>query len=308
VSRWLLAGASGFLGTALRVRLATEAHEAVRLVRREPVTRTEFRWDPEEGRLDPAALDGVDVVVNLAGAPVFTRPWTASRRQLLLGSRVATTRTLARALATRAADGTSPVLLQASGISWYGGVPGPEPATEDSPPAEDFLAQVTVEWEAAAQPAVEAGVRTVFLRTSPVLDRSGGAFVPMKLAWSAGLGSTLGSGRQRMPMISLEDYLRVVGWAARTPTAAGPYNLTIPRPATNAEFTDALAAALHRPRLLKAPAFVLRRALGELSGQLLGDTYVVPARLTGDGYVFAAPDVTSTIASALHGADLDSPA
>jgi uncharacterized protein (TIGR01777 family) len=308
VSRWLLAGASGFLGTALRVRLATEAHEVVRLVRREPVTRTEFRWDPEEGRLDPAALDGVDVVVNLAGAPVFTRPWTASRRELLLGSRVATTRTLARALASRAGDGTSPVLLQASGISWYGGVPGPEPATEDSPPAEDFLAQVTVKWEAAAQPAVEAGVRTVFLRTSPVLDRSGGAFVPMKLAWSAGLGSTLGSGRQRMPMISLEDYLGVVGWAARTPTAAGPYNLTIPRPATNAEFTDALAAALHRPRLLKAPAFVLRRALGELSGQLLGDTYVVPARLTGDGYVFAAPDVTSTIASALHGADLDSPA
>jgi uncharacterized protein len=300
VSRWLLAGASGFLGTALRVRLATEGHEVVRLVRREPATSSEVRWDPDRGELDPAALQGVDVVVNLAGAPVFTRPWTASRRELLLGSRVATTSTLARALAGRAADAPSPVLLQASGIAWYGGVSGAQPATEDSPPADDFLAQVTVQWEAAARPAVEAGVRTVFLRTSPVLDRSGGAFVPMKLAWSAGLGSTLGSGRQRMPMISLRDYLGVVSWAASTETASGPYNLTIPQPATNAEFTDALAAALHRPRVLKAPAVLLRRALGELSGQLLGDTYVVPARLTGDGYGFAAPDVGSTIASALH--------
>jgi uncharacterized protein (TIGR01777 family) len=300
VSRWLLAGASGFLGTALRVRLATEGHEVLRLVRREPATATEFRWDPDRGQLDQAALDGVDVVVNLAGAPVFTRPWTASRRELLLGSRVASTSTLAQALAAGAAAVGSPVLLQGSGIAWYGGVSGAQPATESSPPADDFLAQVVVRSEAAAQPAVEAGVRTVFLRTSPVLHRSGGAFVPMRLAWSAGLGSTLGSGRQRMPMISLQDYLNVVGWAAGTPTASGPYNLTIPRPATNAEFTDALAAALHRPRVLKAPAVVLRRALGELSGQLLGDTYVVPERLTRDGYVFAAPDVASTIASALH--------
>jgi uncharacterized protein (TIGR01777 family) len=301
VSRWLLAGASGFLGTELRDRLATSGEDVVRLVRREPATSTEFRWDPERGQLDPAALDGVDVVVNLGGAPVFTRPWTASRRELLRGSRVATTSTIARALAARAAAGPAPVLLQASGISWYGGVSGAEPGTEDSPPADDFLAQVAVQWEAAARPALEAGVRTVFLRTSPVLHRSGGAFVPMKLAWSTGLGSTLGSGRQRMPMISLEDYLGVVRWAAGTPTAAGPYNLTIPVPATNAEFTDALAAALHRPRLLKVPGAVLRRALGELSGQLLGDTYVVPRRLTEAGYVFTAPDVASTIERALHG-------
>jgi uncharacterized protein len=301
VSRWLLAGASGFLGTELRDRLATSGEDVVRLVRREPATSTEFCWDPDRGQLDPAALDGVDVVVNLGGAPVFTRPWTASRRELLRGSRVTTTSTIARALAARRAAGPAPVLLQASGISWYGGVSGAEPATEDSPPADDFLAQVAVQWEAAARPALEAGVRTVFLRTSPVLHRSGGAFVPMKLAWSTGLGSTLGSGRQRMPMISLEDYLGVVRWAARNTTAAGPYNLTIPVPATNAEFTDALAAALHRPRLLKVPGAVLRRALGELSGQLLGDTYVVPRRLTEAGYVFTAPDVASTIERALHG-------
>ncbi|WP_375430501.1 TIGR01777 family oxidoreductase [uncultured Friedmanniella sp.] len=300
MTRWLLAGASGFLGTELRVRLAEQGHEVLRLVRREPASATERRWDPAAGELDPAVLDGVGVVVNLAGAPVFTRPWTTERRELLLSSRVQTTTTIARALAARAGEGTSRVLLQASGVAWYGTDARALPATEDSPAAADFLAQLTVQWEAAAQPAVDAGVRTVLLRTSPVLDRSGGSFVPMFLAWSAGLGTTLGSGQQRMPMISLEDYLGIALWAAATPGAQGPYNLTIPRPTTNADFTTALAAALHRPRLLKAPAFVLRRALGELSEQLVGDCYVVPERLTRDGYVFAAADVEQTIASALH--------
>ena len=300
MSRWLLSGASGFLGTALRVRLATEGHEVVRLVRREPATATEVRWAPGRDELDPSVLDGVDVVVNLSGAGVFERPWSPERRELLLRSRLDTTSTLARALAARAGDGVDRVLLQASGIAWYGTARREEPATEDTAPASDFLAQLSVQWEQATRPASDAGVRVVRLRTSPVLDRDGGAFVPMRLAWSAGLGSTLGSGRQWMPLVSLEDYLGVVAWAARTPAAQGPYNLTVPRPTTNAEFTDALARALHRPRLLKAPAFVLRRALGELAEQLVGDMHVVPRRLTADGYVFTAPDVTSTIASALH--------
>ena len=300
MSRWLLSGASGFLGTALRVRLASEGHEVLRLVRREPATATEVRWAPGHDELDPAVLDGVDVVVNLSGAGVFERPWTRERRELLLRSRVETTGTLARALARRAGDGADRVLLQTSGIAWYGTSRREQPATEDTAPATDFLAQLSVSWEQAAQSAAEAGVRTVYLRTSPVLDRSGGAFVPMRLAWSAGLGSTLGSGRQWMPMISLDDWLGVVAWAARTRQAQGPYNLTIPQPTTNAEFTDALARALHRPRLLKAPAFLLRRALGELAEQLVGDMHVVPRRLTGDGYVFADPDVTSTITAALR--------
>ena len=297
--RWLLAGASGFLGNALRVRLASEGHEVVRLVRREPATRTEFRWDPYAGTVDAAAFEGVDAVANLAGVAVAMWPWTTQRREQILSSRVATTGTLARALAERAAFGPSPVFLGMSGIAHYGTTSRNEPYTEDSPAGADFLAQVTVKWEEAAYPAAEAGVRVVALRTSPVLDHSGGSFVPMKLAWSAGLGATLGNGRQRMPIIALSDWLGAVQWAADTPQAAGPYNLTIPEPTTNAEFTDALARALGRPRFLVAPKRVLRTALGELAEQLVGDMYVVPQRLTEHGFVFGAPDVTSTVAAAL---------
>lgn len=296
--KWLLAGASGFLGTALRVRLASEGHDVVRLVRRTPATVTEFQWDPAAGEVDSAAFDGVDTVVNLGGVGVFSGLWTESRREAILSSRVETTGTMARALASL--PGAKPTLIQASGIARYGTASEDAPYTEHSPAAGDFLAQATVHWEAAAQPAVAAGVRTVFLRTSPVLDRSGGPFVPMKLAWSLGLGATLGDGRQRMPLISLDDWLGVVQWSATNEHAAGPYNLTIPTATTNAEFTDALAHALNRPRLVKAPAVVIKKVLGELSGQLLGDVWVVPERLQTDGYRFYYPDVDSTIEAALR--------
>lgn len=300
MTTWLLAGASGFLGTALRVRLATEGDEVVRLVRREPAALGERRWDPSRGELDPGVLDGVDAVVNLAGVNVFAGPWTRSRREAILSSRVQTTSTIARALVARGTE--APVLVQAGGVAWYGGRRTAEPHTEADAAAPDFLAQVCVAWEGAAQEAVDAGVRVVFLRTSPVLDRSGGAFWPMRLAWSLGLGAVLGDGDQRMPLISLTDYLGVVRWAVSTPHARGPYNLTIPQPCTNEEFTDALARQLHRPRLLSVPGPLLRTGLGELSGQLLGDMWVLPERLTEDGYVFGAPDVASTVAAALRGA------
>jgi len=295
-----LAGASGFLGTALRVRLAHEGNEVVRVVRREPATVTEFAWDPDRGELDGRALDGVDVVVNLAGAGVADRLWTAKRRELILSSRVNTTATLASALADRAGAGQGPVLIQASGISVYGTKPTAVPHTEDSAAALDYLAQVVVHWEAATQAAVTAGVRVVVLRTSPVLDSSGGPLRLMKLPWSLGLGAKLGDGQQWMPMISLEDYLRVVFWAATNPDAAGAYNLTLPQPATNAEFTDALASALHRPSFLAAPSVVVRTVLGELAEQLVGDIHAVPARLTREGFTFAAADVKATIARALE--------
>ena len=297
--KWLLAGASGFLGTAIRVRLASEGQEVVRLVRREPATSTEFRWDPDVGYIDPSAFEGVDIAVNLGGVPVAPLPWTESRREHILSSRVNTTSTISRGLAAQTGSG-SRVLIQASGIARYGTTSGAEPHTEDSPAAPDYLAQVTTKWEAATRPAADAGVRVVIIRTSPVMDSSGGTFQLLKLPWLCGLGATLGDGSQRMPMISLRDYLRVVQWAAATEGASGPYNLTLPQPTTNAEFADAVAAAVHRPRFLQIPAGIMRTALGELAGQLVGDMYAVPKRLTGDGFVFADPTVEDVVRSALH--------
>ena len=174
----------------------------VRLVRREPATSTEFSWDPDAGQIDMAAFDGVDVAVNLGGVPVAPLPWTESRREQILASRVNTTSTMARGFAAHA-DGRPRTLIQASGIARYGTTSGSEPYTEESPAAGDYLAQVTTKWEAAAQPAADAGVRVVILRTSPVMDTSGGTFALLKLPWLCGLGATLGDGSQRMPMISL---------------------------------------------------------------------------------------------------------
>ena len=180
------------------------------------------------------------------------------------------------------------MLVQAGGIALYGGRRTETPHTEGDPAAPDFLAQVCVRWEEAAQPAVDAGARVVFLRTSPVLDRSGGPFLPMRLAWSA---RARHGARRRHAADAADQPRRLPRRGAlgrrRPRTPAAPYNLTIPQPCTNAEFTDALARALHRPRLLKAPAAVLRTALGELSGQLLDDMWVLPQRLLDDGYVFA---------------------
>ena len=300
--KFLLTGASGFLGSALRVRLAEEGHEAVRLVRREPATATEIRWRPDDGDIDLAAFDGVDIVVNLAGAGVADRLWSQSRRELILSSRVNTTSTLATALARladRGEDQPAPALIQASGISRYGTIWRQDPADEGSAAGDDFLSQVVVAWEAAAQAAVDSGVRVVYLRTSPVMDASGGPLQLMNLPWSLGAGARLGNGRQRMPMISLHDWLRVVLWTAHNSSTTGPYNVTIPQPATNAEFTLALAEVLRRPTVLRAPALVMRTALGELAEQLLGDMYVLPRRLVAEGFVFDGTDVTSTLRLAL---------
>jgi uncharacterized protein len=298
--KWLLAGASGFLGTALRIRLATDGHEVVRLVRREPATSTEYRWDPDSYEIDTEALDGVDAVVNLCGVGVANWRWTPQRRTLLRSSRINPTRTLATALADRAAAGAAPVLIQAGGIAVYGTQHSSVPHTEDSSAGSDFLARLVVDWEQAADPAAEAGVRVVLLRCSPVLDRSGGSFRLMRICWSMGGGAVLGDGNQRMPMTSLEDYLRFVLWAANNPEASGPYNLTIPEPTTNAEFSDTLAQQLRRPRFLRAPAAVLRLPLGELAEQLVGDMNVVPRRALEQGFDFSAPDVDSTVRAALH--------
>lgn len=299
--RILITGASGFLGTALKVRFAELGHQVRRLVRRTPVTSsTEFHWDPSIGRINADAVNDVDVIINLAGPPVFTRPWSNSRRELLRTARIESTRLLAETVVERYADNPKkPLWLQSSATGWYGTRSGSEPYDESAPAAGDFLGQLAKDWEAATEQAVSAGVPVLYLRNGMVLDQSASTLKLIKPVFALGLGGRIGSGDQHMPMISLHDWLRVVQFMITEPPAPGPYNVTIPDPPTNAEFTAALADLLGRKARLAAPSAVLRTALGELAEQLTGDQYVAPKALLDAGFSFDGPDVTSTLKLAL---------
>lgn len=302
--RILIAGSSGFLGTALRVRLAEEGHEVRRLVRNSAVSSAEFYWDPAAGRINARAVDGVDVIINLAGPPVFSRPWTAGRRELLRTARIDSTLLLAETVVEQYADSpTKPLWLQASATGWYGtGDTDPlraEPYDETAPAADDFLGRLAHDWEGATQHASDSGVTVCSLRSGMVLDRSGSTLKLIKPVFGAGFGARLGTGRQRMTLISLHDWLRAVLFLIEQDGPAGPYNLTIPRPPTNAEFTAALASALGRRARLAAPSFILRTALGELAEQLIADQYVIPRALEARGFTFDGPDVGSALRLAL---------
>lgn len=273
----------------------------LRLVRREPGAGTESRWDPDRGQIDADALDGVDVVVNLSGVGIADRPLTSKRKELVRSSRVNPTRTLATALADRqAATGSAPVLLQSSASGYYPTAGSPEPMTEAAPAGTGWIADLVAEWEKTARPAADAGVRVVWLRTSPVLGSTGGMFPLMRRAWSLGAGAKLGDGSQHMPVVQLTDYLRFVLWAAENPEASGPYNLTLPEPTTNGEFSDVLAAQLRRPRWFAAPKPVLATLLGDLADQLLGDVWLVPQRPVDQGFGFLAGDIETAIRFSLR--------
>ncbi|HEY9290804.1 MAG TPA: TIGR01777 family oxidoreductase [Microlunatus sp.] len=299
--RILIAGASGFLGTALRVRFAEQGYEVRRLVRRTPVSSTsEFHWDPSQGRINADAVTDVDVIINLAGPPVFTRPWTDSRRQLLRNARIETTRLLAETVVERYADNPAkPLWLQSSATGWYGTRSGPEPYDESAPAAGDFLGQLARDWEAATEQASAAGVPVNFLRNGMVLDHSGSTLKLIKPVFRMGFGAALGDGSQHMTIISLHDWLRAVQFMIDQRPPAGPYNLTVPNPPTNAEFTNTLAELLGSKARLSAPGKLLRTALGELAEQLVGDQFVVPRALTDQGFSFDGSDVRGALQLAL---------
>lgn len=302
--RILIAGASGFLGTALRVRFAEQGHQVRRLVRRTASTSSEYSWDPMAGRINTKAFTDVEVIINLAGPPLFTRPWTPSRRELLRKARIESTRLLAETLVERYATAErKPLWIQASSAGWYGTRPDAdrtEPYDESAPAGDDFPARLAHDWEAATGHAVGAGIPVIFIRNGMVLDAGGSTLKVIRPVFRAGLGARMGSGRQRMPMISLHDWLRAVGFLIdrRVP---GAYNLTIPEPPTNADFTRTLSELLGRKAFFAAPQKPLRLALGELADQLTGDQYVVPRALLDLGFSFDGPDVRSTLELALAG-------
>jgi len=294
-------GSSGLLGTALRRALTAEGHRVSRLVRRPSTGPDEISWDPAAGVLDPAALAGVDAVVNLAGAGIGDKRWTDAYKRELLDSRVVTTTLLARTMA--AMDTPPAVLLSASAIGIYGDR-GDQVLTETSAPGTGFLAEICTAWEAATEPASAAGIRVAHLRTGIVLSREGGALNKMLPLFRMGLGGKMGNGRAYWSWISLEDEIGAIRFLLDNPVS-GPVNLTGPEPATNAEFTRTLGSVLHRPTLLPVPSFGPKLLLGgELAEALLfTSARVVPQALADAGYAFRHPDLASALRSAIGAAE-----
>ncbi len=288
-------GSSGLVGTELVRTLRTDGHDVLRLVRRTPRTADEHRWDPAHGQLDAAVLADVDAVVNLAGVGIGDKRWTEDYKRAVLQSRVDSTRTVSRALAeAAAADPSRPrVLLSASAVGYYGDG-GDAALDETSPPGEDFLADVCVQWEAATAPARHDSIRIVQLRTGLVLGQ-GGMMAKLKPLFSLGVGGKLGSGDQWWPWISLRDEVDAIRFLL-TADVTGPVNLTGPQPVTNAEFTEVLGRVLHRPTVLSVPGFALSLALGEFAGVgVLSGQRALPRVLMDVGFAFTHGDVESAL-------------
>jgi uncharacterized protein (TIGR01777 family) len=286
-------GASGLVGSALVPFLTTGGHEVVRLVRRAPAGEGEARWDPQRGTIDASALDGTEGVVHLAGENIAEGRWTAARKEKLRSSRLGPTRLLAEALA--ALPRRPKVLVSASAVGYYGD--GRDAwLDETSPAADDFLGRLAREWEQATAPAAAAGIRVVNLRFGIVLSPAGGALGKMLTPFKAGVGGVLGSGRQYMSWIAMDDLVGAVHHALVQDTLSGPVNATAPAPVTNAEFTKTLGRVLGRPTVAAVPAFALRLAFGEMAdAALLSGARVAPKRLLDSGYRFRFPDLEGAL-------------
>ncbi|MBV8630370.1 MAG: TIGR01777 family oxidoreductase [Silvibacterium sp.] len=287
----LISGASGMIGTAL-VRAAEPRRISIlKLVRRAPENPSEIQWAPDRGVpvSDPARLEGLSAVIHLSGANLSGRRWTPAYKGKIVDSRIESTRSLVKLL--KSLSQPPQAFLCASAVGIYG-ARGDEVLTEDSPPGQGFLAETCTAWEKEAAAARESGIRVVNLRFGVVLSRRDGALRKMLPLFRLGLGGKLGTGRQWMSWIALTDLVRAVFYLAESPEAAGPFNIVAPSPVTNAEFTRALAHALHRPALLPAPAFALRTAFGEMADEaLLASTRVAPDRLRRSGFSFVLPDI-----------------
>jgi uncharacterized protein len=294
--RIVLAGASGFLGTAWRDHLAREGHEVVRLVRGEALSACESRWDPYAGHVDRSVVEAADVVANLAGAPLAHWPWTASYKRTFTASRVATTRTLAEAVA---ASDRRPMLLAQSGIAGYGDH-GDRVLTEASATdADTFMGEVTRLWEDATRAASTAGARVAVMRTGVLLDRRGGALKLLRPVFLAGLGGPVGRGSQYLSTISRHDWVRAATWIATREASAGVYNVSGPGATTNADFGRELGRLLHRPSVVPVPAAAVRLAAGPVASELLGSARVEPARLLEEGFVFDHPTLRDRLEAGL---------
>lgn len=294
--RIAISGASGFLGSHLALFFRKAGHEVLALVRHRP-GGGEIGWDPAAGTIDSEQLAGIDVAINLAGENIATR-WTEAAKRQIRESRVRGTGLLATALA--GLPSKPQVLVSISAVGIYG-ERGDEILTESSRPGTGFLAEVAQAWEAAAQPARDAGIRVVHPRLGMVLGPDGGALAKMLPPFRLGLGGKLASGKQWMSWVALTDVLKAVQHVVARQELHGPVNLVAPEPVENSEFTRLLGQELHRPALLTVPRFALYLRYGRemVDEVLLGSARVVPARLTETGFGFQCPTLPQALAQAL---------
>lgn len=278
-------GASGLVGSALLPLLAAGGRRVTRCVRR-AAKEGEVTWDPQTG-FDTAALGGVEAIVHLAGENIASGRWTAAVKERIRTSRVQGTRTLCEGLARM--QPRPQVLVCASAIGYYGDR-GDEQLTEQSPCGAGFLANVVREWEAAAQPARDAGIRVVNLRFGVILSAKGGALAKMLLPFKLGAGGRVGSGGQYWSWIAIDDAAGAICHAIITDSLSGPVNAVAPNPVTNTEFTRVLGRVLKRPTFMPLPAFAARLMLGEMADELLlSRTRVVPRELQRTDHMFLYP-------------------
>lgn len=286
----VVTGATGLVGTRLVAELERGGAQVIRAVRR-PVKNAarELSWDPETGQIDAARLEGVDAVVHLAGENIAGRRWSEAFKREIRDSRVKGTRLIGEAIAGLRAKPQA--MVCASAIGYYGDR-GDEVLGESAAPGNDFLAQVCREWEAACQPARDAGVRVVNTRIGVILSPDGGALKKMLTPFKLGVGGKIGDGRQYMSWVALDDVVGAIQFVLAKPQAAGAVNLVAPRAVTNAEFTKTLGRVLSRPTIFPMPAFAARLAFGEMADALLlSSTRVLPQALTAAGYPFRQPEL-----------------
>jgi uncharacterized protein (TIGR01777 family) len=297
----VVAGGTGLIGSALTSRLLDQGHSVATLTR-SPVARMPARnqrwhtWSPPAPGAWQKAIDGADAVVNLAGEPIAAKRWSEAQKKKIRSSRIDSTRALVEAIAK--AERKPRLFINGSAVGYYG-PHGDEVLTESSPPGDDFLARVCVAWEDEAMKAQEHGVAVVRLRTGIVLAREGGALAKMAPPFKLFAGGTLGSGRQWMPWIHLEDEIGLILFLLEHPEARGAVNAAAPNPATMKEFCQTLGRVLRRPCWAPVPAFALRLMLGEMAEMLLAGQRVMPDAARRLGYSFRYPNLHDALSACM---------
>ncbi len=287
-----MSGASGLIGTALRSSLTSTGHEVLALTRQASLSPLEtITWDVDKGRFDASGLEGVDAVIHLAGEPVATR-WNQARKKAIRQSRVRGTKLIVEGL--KSLKNPPKLLVSASAVGFYGDG-GDTELDESAPPGEGFLPDVCQEWEKATMEALGLGIRAVCMRTGIVLSTKGGALGQMLLPFKLGVGVPIGSGKQWMPWVHIDDIVGAFRYVMANDDLVGAVNGTSPNPATNADFSKALGRALHRPAFLPAPAFALKILFGEMAQILLEGQRALPKKLLFAGYEFKYPDLSDVL-------------